>query len=166
MACRTPATSCNSYAPSSRASASVSPAIRKRIKRHINLPSKLKVDRGGQVVFTKLFYDNDDFWRFRDRCVALGITAPIVPGLLPILSFAQIKRITSLCKARLPADLHDQLEQRRDDPAGQIQVGIDHARRQTENLLRGGAPGIHFYVLNRSDAIHGILDGLVVADRG
>ncbi len=119
-----------------------------------------KVAAGGHAVFTQLFYDNDDFFRFRDRCEAAGIKAPIVPGLLPVLSLPQVQRITALCKSKLPADLLAKLEAAKDDPAGQISVGVDHARRQTMGLLAGGVPGIHYYVLNRADTIHRILDGI------
>ena len=119
-----------------------------------------KVAAGGHAIFTQLFYDNDDFFRFRDRCESLGIGVPIVPGLLPVLSLAQVQRITGLCKSRLPAALLAQLEAAKDDPAAPISIGVEHARRQTMGLLAGGVPGIHFYVLNRADTIHRILDGL------
>ena len=119
-----------------------------------------KVAAGGHAVFTQLFYDNDDFFRFRDRCEAAGIKAPIVPGLLPVLSLPQVQRITVLCKSKVPAELLAKLEAAKDDPAGQIAVGVEHARRQTMGLLAGGVPGIHYYVLNRADTIHRILDGI------
>lgn len=112
---------------------------------------KRKVDAGGQAVFTQLFYNNDDFFRFRDKAAALGIRAPIVPGILPVLSLAQVRRITSLCKACLPDDLLNKLERCGDDAAAQVEVGIEHASKQCEGLLQAGIPGIHFYVLNKSE---------------
>lgn len=118
---------------------------------------KRKVELGGDVVYTQLFYDNDDFLRFRDRCQRIGIGAPIVPGLLPVLSLKQIQRITSLCKAKLPERLVGRLERHADDPAGQMAVGIDHCAEQCQGLLAAGVPGIHFYVLNRADAVRQIL---------
>lgn len=118
---------------------------------------KRKVDLGGEAVFTQLFYDNDDFFRFRDRCEALGIRVPIVPGLLPILNLAQVQRITSLCKARLPADLVERLGKVSDDPSAQLEIGIEHASKQTAGLLRQGVAGIHFYVLNKHEATSRIL---------
>jgi methylenetetrahydrofolate reductase (NADPH) len=118
---------------------------------------KRKVDSGADAVFTQLFYDNDDFFAFRDRCRSIGIELPIVPGLLPILRLDQIQRITSLCKAKLPRDLVERLAACENDLPGQMQVGIDHATRQCEGLLRDGVPGIHFYVLNRSEATCQIL---------
>ena len=119
-----------------------------------------KVAAGGHAIFTQLFYDNADFLRFRDRCEALRIRVPIVPGLLPVLSLAQVQRITGLCKSRLPPELLAKLEAVKDDAAAQVSVGVEHARRQTLGLLAAGVPGIHFYVLNRADTIHRILDGM------
>jgi methylenetetrahydrofolate reductase (NADPH) len=118
---------------------------------------KRKVETGADVVITQLFYDNDDFFRFRDRCRELGIRVPIVPGLLPVTNFAQIQRITSLCGARLPAEFVRRLESAGDDADAQFAVGIDFATRQTQALIDGGVPGIHFYVLNRSEAAAEVL---------
>lgn len=118
---------------------------------------KRKVDLGGDVVYTQLFYDNADFLRFRDKCDRIGIRVPIVPGLLPVLNLKQVQRITSLCKAKLPAQLVEQLEARSNDPAGQMEVGIAHCTEQCQGLLEAGVPGIHFYVLNRADAVRRIL---------
>ena len=120
-----------------------------------NLARKVKL--GGDVVYTQLFYDNDDFFRFRDQCQQRRIKAPIVPGLLPVLSLNQVKRITSLCKAKLPAKLVTDLSRYEGDPAGQTCVGIAHCTKQLEGLLFSGVPGIHFYVLNRIDSVRQIL---------
>jgi methylenetetrahydrofolate reductase (NADPH) len=118
---------------------------------------KRKVDCGADVVITQLFYDNDDFFRFRDRCRNLGIRVPIVPGLLPVTNFAQIQRITSLCGANLPAEFIRQLEAAGDDAEAQFAVGVEFATRQTQGLIDEGVPGIHFYVLNRSEAAAEVL---------
>lgn len=118
---------------------------------------KRKVDVGGEAVFTQLYYDNADFFAFRDRCDKIGVRKPIIPGLLPILNLAQIQRITKLCKARLPEELVRRLEASADDPAAQTEVGIEHASKQCEELLRAGVPGIHFYVLNKHEATTRIL---------
>lgn len=115
-----------------------------------------KVVAGGDVVITQLFYDNADFFRFRDACIGLGITAPIVPGILPVTNLAQIQRITSLCKARLPQQLVDDLSQR-DDPQWQFDRGIAYAARQVQELMDAGVPGIHYYVLNKSQATGAVL---------
>jgi methylenetetrahydrofolate reductase (NADH) len=116
-----------------------------------------KVDAGADVVVTQLFYQNADYFAFRQRCQELGIGVPIVPGLLPITNFAQIKRITSLCGAKLPADLVAGLEAAGDDAEKQFELGVDYAIRQTQELIDAGVPGIHFYVLNRSEAAARVL---------
>lgn len=121
-----------------------------------------KVNAGGDAVFTQLFYDNSDFYRFRDRCAAAGVSRPIIPGLLPVLSLAQVERITQLCGSKLPADLRQALADAGDDAAAQIQVGIDFCARQVRDLLEQGVPGIHFYVLNRSDSVKRILSQVFV----
>ena len=123
---------------------------------------KRKVDAGADVVITQLFYDNSDFFRFRDRCEAAGISIPIVPGILPVLSLAQVQRIASLCKAKLPPTFVEKLGEQADEK-WQFDVGVEHARQQTQELLNSGVPGIHFYVLNKSLATSLIIaqvDGL------
>lgn len=116
-----------------------------------------KVKAGGDVVITQLFYNNADFFRFRDRCQELGIDAPIVPGILPVTNLSQIKRIASLCKACLPPDFEAELSQKGDDADWQFQVGVRHATRQVQELIDAGIPGIHFYVLNKSPATSAVL---------
>ena len=118
---------------------------------------KRKIDCGGEVVITQLFYDNDDFFRFRERCDAAGIRVPIVPGILPITNFAQVQRITSLCKARLTTSLCAALEQAGDDEEAQFAVGVDYATRQVQGLIDAGVAGLHFYVLNKSPATVSVL---------
>ncbi|RMF41671.1 MAG: methylenetetrahydrofolate reductase [NAD(P)H] [Planctomycetota bacterium] len=118
-----------------------------------------KVHAGADVVVTQLFYDNEDFLRFRDRCQAAGIRIPIVPGLLPVLSLKQVQRITSLCGAKLPPRLVELLSER-DDPDWQFNVGVEHAIAQTEGLIEAGVPGLHYYVLNRSDAFDRIVQAV------
>jgi methylenetetrahydrofolate reductase (NADH) len=119
---------------------------------------KRKVEAGADAIITQLFYDNTDFFRFRDRCENMGIGVPIIPGLLPITNFSQIKRITALCGAKLPAELVEGLEGAGDDDAAQFAVGVDFAVRQSQQLVESGVPGIHFYVLNRSEAAARVLD--------
>jgi methylenetetrahydrofolate reductase (NADPH) len=118
---------------------------------------KRKVDAGADVVVTQLFYDNADFFAFRRRCQEIGIRVPIVPGLLPITNFAQVKRITALCGAKLPAELVAGLEAAGDDADKQFELGVESAIRQTQELIDSGVPGIHFYVLNRSEAAARVL---------
>jgi methylenetetrahydrofolate reductase (NADH) len=118
---------------------------------------KRKVDAGGHCVITQLFYDNADFFRFRQRCGELGIGAPIVPGILPVTNLSQVQRITSLCKARLPDDLFAELS-RQDDADWQFAVGVRWATRQVQELIDAGVPGLHFYVLNKSPATAAVLN--------
>ncbi len=123
---------------------------------------KRKVDSGADVVITQLFYNNDDFYRFVDRCVGAGIKVPIVPGILPVTNFQQALRIASMCKASIPISLSEAMTGN-DDPEDQFQIGVDHARRQTIDLIKQGVPGIHYYVLNKSEAATALLDGLELA---
>lgn len=118
---------------------------------------KRKVEAGGHCVITQLFYDNADFFRFRQRCKELEISAPIVPGIMPVTNLSQIQRITSLCKARLPDDLIGELG-RKDDAQWQFDVGVRWAARQVQELIDAGVPGLHFYVLNKSTATAAVLN--------
>jgi methylenetetrahydrofolate reductase (NADPH) len=132
---------------------------------HVEAPSpqadldnlKRKVDSGADVVITQLFYNNSDFFRFRDRCREIGIDVPIVPGLLPVTNLARIQRFTAFCGAKLPAAFVRRLESAGDDEEAQLKIGVDFATRQTQALLDAGVPGIHFYVLNRSEAVTQVL---------
>jgi methylenetetrahydrofolate reductase (NADPH) len=117
---------------------------------------KRKVEAGGHCVITQLFYNNADFFRFRDRCREIGITAPIVPGILPVTNLAQIQRFTSFCKASLPEILVAELGEK-DDADWQFDVGVRWAVRQVQGLIDAGVPGIHFYVLNKSPATAAVL---------
>jgi methylenetetrahydrofolate reductase (NADPH) len=119
-----------------------------------------KVAAGSEVVITQLFYDNADFFRFRDSCRAIGIDVPIVPGIMPVTNCAQIKRITSMCKAGLPAELLEKLETAGEDEAAQFEVGVGHAIGQVKELIAAGVPGIHFYVLNKSPATARVLQAV------
>ncbi|MEX2016666.1 MAG: methylenetetrahydrofolate reductase [NAD(P)H] [Candidatus Hydrogenedentales bacterium] len=121
---------------------------------------KRKVDAGADVVITQLFYDNADFYRWRDRCAAAGITVPIVPGVMPIINYKQIQKITSMCGARMPKTLTDPLDACGDDDECQFEVGVQHAINQVNDLLKHGIPGIHFYVLNQARATTRVLDAV------
>jgi methylenetetrahydrofolate reductase (NADPH) len=143
-------------------------------EKHLEAPShevdlenlRRKVDAGADVVITQLFYANEDFLRFRQYCAASGITVPIVPGLLPVTNFAQIQRITSLCGAMLPEGFIHDMQSAGDDEAAQFRVGVEHAARQLEGLLAEGLPGVHFYVLNRSEATSHVLNSVSLPRAG
>jgi methylenetetrahydrofolate reductase (NADPH) len=121
---------------------------------------KAKVDAGLDVVITQLFYDNAHYFRFVERAESAGIRTPIVAGIMPITNVPQIERITSLSGNEIPPALRAQLERVRDDEDAAFEVGVAYATRQCTELLRGGAPGIHFYTLNKSPATRAIFENL------
>jgi len=125
---------------------------------------KEKVDAGADVVLTQLFFDNADFLRFRDHVThKLGVSVPIVPGVVSILSDSQIKRFTAMCGATIPAPLAAKLAELGHDDEAVAEFGIEYATRQCEELLRAGVPGIHFYTLNKAPATVRILKNLGLA---
>ncbi len=123
-----------------------------------------KVAHGAEFILTQLFFDNADYFRMVDHLTGLlGVTVPITPGILPILSTKQIKRFTALCGATLPAPLVADLDRLGDDDEAVTEFGIEFASRQCEALLAGGAPGLHLYGLNRSRSPLAILRNLGLA---
>ena len=118
---------------------------------------KLKVEAGAEFLITQLFFDNADYFAFVERARAAGITVPIVAGIMPITNVSQIKRFSAMCGARVPAALLQRLEPVAADADAVCEVGVAHAVRQCEELMARGAPGIHFYTLNRSRATLEIL---------
>ncbi|REJ83280.1 MAG: methylenetetrahydrofolate reductase [NAD(P)H] [Planctomycetota bacterium] len=123
---------------------------------------KRKVDAGADAVFTQLFFVNENFFRFREAYEQAGIRVPLIPGIMPITEFARIKRITAMCGAIFPDELASRLEAVQDDKEAQFEIGVEHAIRQCRELIDAGAPGMHFYVLNKSQACERILDALGV----
>jgi methylenetetrahydrofolate reductase (NADPH) len=124
--------------------------------------TKLKVQRGASFLITQLFFDNELYFRFVEAARFAGIDVPILPGIMPITSLAQIKAITGMCSATIPPSLLEALEWRATDPESIAELGVAHATLQCAELLAGGAPGIHFYTLNRSPATRAILSALRV----
>ena len=121
---------------------------------------KAKQDAGASFFITQLFYDNEFYFAFVKRARAAGVTVPIVPGIMPVTSFRNIKKITELCKSEIPDPFERALEEREDDEAAVHDLGIAYATLQCMELLERGAPGIHFYTLNRSPATRAILAAL------
>ena len=111
-----------------------------------------KVDNGGNFIITQLFFDNADFYRFRDTARSMGIKVPIVAGLMPILNVAQTKRFVSMCGAKIPQALLTRLEGLEANPEAVYAAGIEYAIKQCEDLLANDVDGIHFYTLNKSKA--------------
>lgn len=121
---------------------------------------KRKVDAGAHAIITQLFYSNEDFFRFRDRCESAGVNVPLIPGLLPVTNAKQVLRITSLCGSQLPADFQSKLESAGDDVEKQFKIGVEQAIEQTEGLVAAGVPGIHYYVLNKSEVTSHVLEAV------
>ena len=118
---------------------------------------KRKVDAGCEFLITQLFFDNQRYFDFVARARAAGIGVPIIPGIMPITNVAQIERFTSMCGATIPPELLSELRTMQDDPAAVMALGVAHATAQCVELLQRGAPGIHFYTLNKSPAARTIL---------
>jgi len=127
---------------------------------------KLKIDSGGQFIITQLFFDNTDFYRWRDAASAMGIDVPIIAGIMPILGVAQIKRFVMMCGAKIPQPLLLQLESVESDPMAVHAAGVEHAINQCEDLIDNGVDGLHFYTLNRSKATVLICQALDVNHQG
>jgi methylenetetrahydrofolate reductase (NADPH) len=129
--------------------------------RHTDIKfARLKADKGADFLITQLFYDNDYFFKFMELAQRAGISVPIIPGVLPILSAPQIRRFTALCGASIPPELDRQLDRDGEDDNAVRELGIEYATRQVRELWDSGVPGIHFYVLNRSYSVSKILRNL------
>ena len=121
---------------------------------------KKKVLAGASFIVTQLFFDNKFYFDFVDNLRAIGVDVPVIPGIMPILNLKQIRRFTKMCGATIPNGLMTGLEAVQNDAEAICQIGIDHATNQCKNLLMHGAPGIHFYTLNRSRATLSVLERL------
>jgi methylenetetrahydrofolate reductase (NADPH) len=124
---------------------------------------KQKVEAGARFLVTQLFFDNELYFDFVERARAAGVEVPIIPGVMPITNFGQIKRFTEMCGASIPAHLECELEARQDDPDAVRDLGVAFATLQCSELLARGAPGIHFYVLNRAPVARSVLAALRAA---
>jgi methylenetetrahydrofolate reductase (NADPH) len=121
---------------------------------------RAKVDAGVTALITQMFFDNRDYLRFVERLRGAGIDVPVLPGILPIASAAQVERIATLCGATVPAGLRRELEARAHDPAAAAQLGIAYATAQCAELLDAGVPGLHFFTFNRAPATLSIVGAL------
>lgn len=138
-------------------------------EKHLEAPSfdvdlenlKRKVDAGANIIITQLFFDNSYYFEFVEKVRNAGIEIPVVPGLMPILSAKQIKKITAMCGSTIPGSLANRLNNASDNDAYAEEIGISHCIEQSKELLENGAPGIHFYVLNKSYHIKRILNSVL-----
>ncbi|HEX9401151.1 MAG TPA: methylenetetrahydrofolate reductase [NAD(P)H] [Anaeromyxobacter sp.] len=121
---------------------------------------KLKVEAGADFLVTQLFFDNTRYFGFVDRARATGIAVPIIPGIMPFTNVEQVERFTALCGASIPPPLRAAMEVRREDADGARELGVAYATLQCADLLRRGAPGVHFYTLNRSPSTRAIVAAL------
>jgi methylenetetrahydrofolate reductase (NADPH) len=132
---------------------------------HVESPSRdddlrwarIKVEKGASFLITQLFFDNKHYFDFVARLRAEGIRVPVIPGIMPITNVAQVERFTKMCGATIPPELAARLARVKDDPALVMATGIEHAIKQCRNLLERGAPGLHFYTLNKSYATRCVL---------
>jgi methylenetetrahydrofolate reductase (NADPH) len=122
-----------------------------------------KVDAGVDFLITQMFFDNNFYFDFVARARATGITAPIIPGVMPITRVGQVERMAQLCGSKIPEGLSQELHARADDAEAVLDFGVAYATLQCSELLAAGAPGIHFYTLNRSPATRAILSALKLA---
>ncbi|MDD5476450.1 MAG: methylenetetrahydrofolate reductase, partial [Syntrophales bacterium] len=140
---------------------------------HIEAPSleadldnlKKKVDAGGEFIITQIFFENDAFYRFRDRAIKRGIGVPLIPGLFPIFNAKQIPKITGLSNARMPSAYYDRLMKVVDRPGEAEKYGIEFTIRQADDLLANEASGLHFCSMNRSSHVISILSELALPER-
>jgi methylenetetrahydrofolate reductase (NADPH) len=134
-------------------------------EKHVESPSaeddlkwtRVKVENGALFLITQLFLDDREYFAFVERARNARIRVPIVPGIMPITNVAQVERFTKMCGARIPAELAERLNRVKDDPVAVMATGIEHAIKQCRHLLEGGAPGLHFYTLNKSWATRSVL---------
>lgn len=118
---------------------------------------KMKIDAGADFVITQLFFDNKDYFTYVERLQKLGVTVPVVPGILPITNYASLTRFCQLCGATITREVKNLFEPIVDDPDATRRAGIDFAVRQCGELLENGAPGLHFYCLNKTSPTNQIL---------
>ena len=121
---------------------------------------KEKVDAGADYIVTQFFYDTDIFFKYVNDCRNIGITCPILPGILPIFNYNNFKRMVGFCKVHVPTDILDKLEEIKNDDEKVAKFGVDLATKLCQKLKDGGVKGFHFYTLNRDDCTYKILDNL------
>lgn len=121
---------------------------------------KKKVDAGAEVIFTQLFFDNSKFFNYTEKLRKVGITLPVVAGIMPVMSIKQIEKITSMAKVTLPVEIVEKLDKFKNYPDDIKKFGIEYASRQCSELKKFGVTGLHFYTLNKSYSVAKILENI------
>lgn len=124
---------------------------------------KKKVEAGADFSITQMFFDNDSYFRFVELCQKAGVDIPIIPGIMPITNFRQVQKFASMCGATIPQSLIDKLEPYAESPEDTLRIGVDFAIQQCLDLMERGAPGLHFYTLNKSKATLMVYQGIKTA---
>lgn len=119
---------------------------------------KQKVDKGADIIYTQLFFNNDCFYEFIDKCAKVGIDIPIIPGIMPITNYKSIQKMISLCNVDIPKKLAEKFENNKDDNDYIKKIGIEYATEQCQDLVKSGIKGLHFYTLNKAEAVSKILE--------
>lgn len=122
---------------------------------------KRKVSAGADAIFTQMFFDNDILYRFMEKAQTAGINTPIIPGILPIMSYNQLERMLSMARVTMPNTLMDKLEKYKDNPEDIKKIGVDFASHQCQGLIESGIKGLHFYTLNTSTSVAPILENII-----
>lgn len=126
---------------------------------------KRKVDAGADVIYTQLFFDNEKYYSYLERVRSAGIDLPVIPGIMPVISFKQIERMTSMAKITVPKSLMVQIEKYKDSPCDMKKLGIEYATEQCKDLITNNVCGLHFYTLNKAFSAAHILDNLSLIKR-
>lgn len=121
---------------------------------------KRKVDAGADAIFTQMFFDNDVLHRFIEHTTGMGINIPIIPGILPIMSYKQLERMLTMARVTLPKTLMEKLDKYKENPEDVKKIGIEFASRQCQQLIESEIKGLHFYTLNTSTSVAPILENL------
>jgi methylenetetrahydrofolate reductase (NADPH) len=127
--------------------------------------AKRKVDAGADLFITQLFFDNSDFFGFLERAEKVGITIPIIPGLLPIIGARQVRRFTRITGSRIPPELDRKIAEYEGDDGAVARLGVEHTTAQVNELLQSGVPGVHFYALNRTRSVSQVLENVGIGPR-
>ncbi len=127
---------------------------------------KMKMDMGADFIVTQLFLDNRHYYKYRDMALKKGVTLRIIPGVMPVTNYDQITKFSTMCGCAIPSDLEARLRDVRDNKEEVAKVGIEHATNQCMDLLRNGAPGLHFYTLNKSTATQEIFNAVLTGGYG